>query len=147
MDLQGLVATLIVASQSSRLQGIEKWRLTWRSCVQDALMIGLFSFVTSMMVLGWIASVLKDATDTVYVCFARDMEHRRISRQEVHTVYKELPAASGVIVVQPDDAVLYGAMEEGVQPVHAAVSASPSAPHATMTDTVSEATPLLDRGK
>ena len=62
-----------------------------------------FSFLVLM---GWVASFLTTATEVVYLCYVRDLDNRAVTRSAVHDVLKDMPAASGAVVVQPDDNVV-----------------------------------------
>lgn len=75
-----------------------------RGCwVQDALALGVIVGLIWVAVLGWVAGFIRSATEVVYVCFARDLDNRAVTRPDVHAVLKDVPAASGAVVVQPDE--------------------------------------------
>ena len=75
-----------------------------RGCwVQDALALGVIVGLIWAAVLGWVAGFIQSATEVVYVCFARDLDNRAVTRADVHAVLKDVPAASGAVVVQPDN--------------------------------------------
>lgn len=70
---------------------------------QDAIALGVIVGLIWAAVLGWVAGFIKSATEVVYVCFARDLDNRTVTRPDVHDVLKDVPAASGAVVVQPDN--------------------------------------------
>ena len=79
----------------------------------DVTLSVLVSVVLVFVVLLFTANILKNIVDTVYVCYARDLENHTVSQPEIHAVYGDLPKPDGAVVVQPDAGVAYGAMEEG----------------------------------
>jgi hypothetical protein len=81
--------------------------------LQEAIMIGYVAFFITLCTLSFVASILVAIVNTVYVCYARDLENHCVTRADVHSVIKELPSASGAVVLQPDNAIQYGALEEG----------------------------------
>eukprot|EP00892_Ulva_mutabilis_P008297 jgi/Ulvmu1/583/UM001_0591.1 len=93
----------------------------------DAIVLGIIVGAIWIMVLGWVAAFIRSSTEVVYVCFARDLDNRAVTRPEVHEVLKDVPQASGAVVVQPDNNIAYGAMEEGDSP-SAPLFPAPTAP-------------------
>eukprot|EP00892_Ulva_mutabilis_P008264 jgi/Ulvmu1/580/UM001_0588.1 len=87
----------------------------------DALALAFMVAYTFLLLTGWLLGFIRSATDVVYVCFARDLDNRAVTRPDVHAVLKDVPSAAGAVVVQPDNNMMYGAMEEGE-------SDSPTAP-------------------
>lgn len=91
--------------------------ILWTS--QDAqlsnVLTAALSSVVVFIVLVFASSILKNIVDTVYVCYARDLDNGAVTKADVHEVYAALPKAEGAVIVQPDNAVVYGAaeMEEG----------------------------------
>jgi hypothetical protein len=81
--------------------------------LQEAIITGYVAFFITLFTLSFVASILIAIVNTVYVCYARDLENHCVTQAEVHSVLKELPSASGAVVLQPDNALQYGALEEG----------------------------------
>jgi hypothetical protein len=81
--------------------------------MQEAIIIGYAAFFITLSTLSFVTSILIAIVNTVYVCYARDLENHCVTRADVHSVIKELPSASGAVVLQPDNAIQYGALEEG----------------------------------
>ena len=66
--------------------------------LQDAVVLAVVVSYTFLVLTGWLLGFLRSATDVVYVCFARDLDNRAVTRPDVHAVLKEVPAASGAVV-------------------------------------------------
>ena len=79
----------------------------------DSALAGFFSFLLAAIVLLYVGGVLKNIVDTLYICYARDLDSGAVTKQEVHEAYSQLPKPEGAVVMQPDNAVVYGALEEG----------------------------------
>lgn len=71
-------------------------------------------------VLAFIASLLLNIVDTVYICYAMDRDTRTITNAEVHAIYAEVPGVVGPVVENPDGGMVYGAPDREQQPLFAA---------------------------
>lgn len=58
---------------------------------------------TFMILMGWVAGFITSATEVVYLCYIRDRDNCTVTRATVHAVLKEVPEATGAVVLQPDD--------------------------------------------
>ena len=70
---------------------------------QDAIVLAAVVAYVFIVVTGWLLGFVRSATDVVYICFARDLDNRAVTRPDVHAVLKDVPAATGAVVVQPDN--------------------------------------------
>ncbi|KAG2425823.1 hypothetical protein HXX76_013448 [Chlamydomonas incerta] len=68
----------------------------------------------------FVAGLLLDVVNTLYICFALDKDQRRVTHPEIHAIYNMVP---GLAVQQPDGNIVYGAPE----PHHAPSPAMPPA--------------------
>lgn len=60
-------------------------------------------------VLHFVASLLLDIVDTVYICYAMDKDTHVVTRPEVHAIYQEVPTLVGPVIENPDGGLAYGA--------------------------------------
>jgi len=79
----------------------------------DALKIGtivvaVIAFVFALATLMFISGILTSVVDTIYVCWATDVDRSLMSRPEVHAIYVLLPVRTdGAVVQQPDGELGY----------------------------------------
>ncbi|MEW5304380.1 MAG: hypothetical protein WDW36_006991 [Sanguina aurantia] len=74
--------------------------------------------VLIFFVLGFIASMLLDICNTIYICFAIDRDSNTITKPEVHEIYMKVPSVMGSLVQQPGGDIVYGAPQ--AQPTYGA---------------------------
>lgn len=75
-----------------------------RSCT----LLGVAAGIVAYIVLSFLAGLLLNILDAVFVCFAWDRDTARVTREDVHVVLKQLPTV-GPVVEQPDGGLAYGA--------------------------------------
>ncbi|PNW73072.1 hypothetical protein CHLRE_14g617800v5 [Chlamydomonas reinhardtii] len=75
----------------------------------------------------FVAGLLLDVVNTLYICFALDKDQRRVTHPEIHAIYNQVP---GLAVQQPDGNIVYGAPEPHHAPSPAQPPAYPSYPPA-----------------
>ncbi|GFR42645.1 hypothetical protein Agub_g3582 [Astrephomene gubernaculifera] len=63
------------------------------------------AFVFMLYALLFVAGLLLDAINTIYICYAMDKDQRRVTHPEIHAVYSQIP---GLAVENPDGGVMYG---------------------------------------
>uniref|UniRef100_A0A7S0UT24 Choline transporter-like protein n=1 Tax=Polytomella parva TaxID=51329 RepID=A0A7S0UT24_9CHLO len=76
---------------------------------------GSIAFITAFLcwiivffVLHFVGTMILDIVNTIYICFAMDLDTRVITRPEVHELYRQIPSIAGAVVENPDGAVMYG---------------------------------------
>lgn len=74
--------------------------------MQDAVVLSVTLAFTFFILMGWVAAFITTATEVVYLCYVRDLDNRAVTRAAVHDVLKEVPEATGAVIVQPDDNVV-----------------------------------------
>ncbi|KAG2453175.1 hypothetical protein HYH02_002499 [Chlamydomonas schloesseri] len=74
----------------------------------SAALTAVFAFLAAWAVLGFLASLLLNIIDSLFVCFALDRDAGQVSSVEVHAVLVKLPTV-GAVVQQPDGGIAYGA--------------------------------------
>lgn len=57
----------------------------------DSYFLALLAWALLMLILGFFILVLDNVIDTVYVCYAIDIDRGEVCKQEVHEVYVQLP--------------------------------------------------------
>lgn len=66
--------------------------------------------------LAFVASLLLNVLDAVFVCFAMDRDRETVTRPEVHEVYSQLPSVGKMVEAPEGEGVAYArplAAEEG----------------------------------
>ncbi|KAG2437308.1 hypothetical protein HXX76_005965 [Chlamydomonas incerta] len=74
----------------------------------SAALTAVVAFFAAWAVLGFLASLLLNVIDSLFVCFAMDRDAGQVSSVEVHAVLVKLPTV-GAVVQQPDGGIAYGA--------------------------------------
>ena len=94
-----------------------------------------------MLVLSFYSTVLINAIDACYICWAMDLDNRAVTRPEVHDIYTAIP--SGTLVLQPDEGLAYGAStaDTVVQTNHLEEVAAPPSNRALLGPLLHEAVP------
>ncbi|GIL71730.1 hypothetical protein Vretimale_835 [Volvox reticuliferus] len=76
-------------------------------------LVGMLCFLMMAYVLSFVAGLLLDAINTMYICFAFDKDQRRVTHPEVHSLFAQVP---GLTVENPDGNIMYGAPEPAPEP-------------------------------
>ena len=71
------------------------------------LMLGLSAFVVSLVALLFVAGMVADATNAVYLCYALDRSQQMVTKPQVHEDFAKLVPPSGLVVEQPGGGVAY----------------------------------------
>lgn len=58
--------------------------------LQEAAILGLLSFVMSLVVLIFFSSVLLNVVDAVFMCYAMDLDTQSVTKSEVHEVFSQV---------------------------------------------------------
>ena len=58
--------------------------------LQEAALLGILSFLMSMVVLSFFARVLLDIVDAVFFCYAIDKDSHTVTREDVHEVFSQV---------------------------------------------------------
>ena len=58
--------------------------------LQEAAILGLLSFVMSLVVLIFFSSVLLNVVDAVFMCYAMDLDTQSVTKAEVHEVFSQV---------------------------------------------------------
>ncbi|EFJ50294.1 hypothetical protein VOLCADRAFT_103885 [Volvox carteri f. nagariensis] len=80
-----------------------------------AALTALVGFLAAWAVLGFLASLMLNVVDSLFVCVGMDRDVGQVSSLEIHTVMSKLPTV-GPVVQQPDGGVAYGAPQVYQQP-------------------------------
>ncbi|GLC69971.1 hypothetical protein PLESTF_000905200 [Pleodorina starrii] len=89
----------------------------------SAAITAVVGFLAAWAVLGFLASLLLNIIDSLFVCFAMDRDIGQVSSLDVHTVMSKLPTV-GAVVQQPDGGLVYdGAAVYDVEAAEDAMSA------------------------
>ncbi|GIL45985.1 hypothetical protein Vafri_3091 [Volvox africanus] len=75
--------------------------------------VGILCFFLMAYVLSFVAGLLLDAINTIYICYAFDKDQRCVTHPEVHSLFAQVP---GLTVENPDGNIMYGAPEPAPQP-------------------------------
>lgn len=58
--------------------------------LQEAAILGLLSFVMSLVVLIFFSSVLLNVVDAVFMCYAMDLDTQSVTKADVHEVFSQV---------------------------------------------------------
>lgn len=61
--------------------------------LQEAAILGLLSFVMSLVVLIFFSSVLLNVVDAVFMCYAMDLDTQSVTKPAVHEVFSQVQCA------------------------------------------------------
>ena len=75
----------------------------------STIVVAVVAFLLCFVTISFIGSILICVVDSVYVCFAMDLDRQQVSRPEVHQVFLLVPQchAAGSVVQQPDGEIGY----------------------------------------
>mmetsp|Transcript_17844 Transcript_17844/g.21396 ORF Transcript_17844/g.21396 Transcript_17844/m.21396 type:complete len:587 (+) Transcript_17844:156-1916(+) len=84
---------------------------------KEAVVTGVVSAIIVGTVLMFLMSIVSDAVDVIYICYAMDRDHQRVTRQQVHAIYVLIPQKNndnniGAAVEQPGGDFAYAAPQE-----------------------------------
>lgn len=78
--------------------------------MQSGAVLGGVAFVTSMVTLSFINSILLNVVDALYICWAMDIDAGSTTDRYIHEVFSSLPSVKvGPVVENPDGGLAYGA--------------------------------------
>jgi len=87
--------------------------LQWKNDVDSSIglcfAVAFVTMLTMWFLLHFMASLLLNAVDSVYICFAMDRDRHIITQPFVHQIFEEVPSIKGAVIEQPDGGVVYGA--------------------------------------
>lgn len=78
--------------------------------MQSGAVLGGVAFVTSLLTLSFINSILLNIVDALYICWAMDIDAHSTTDPYIHEVFSSLPSVKvGAVVENPDGNLAYGA--------------------------------------
>eukprot|EP00798_Chlamydomonas_sp_ICE-L_P024163 gene24163-9750_t len=69
-------------------------------------------FALMAFILFFVAHLLLDIVNTIYICYAMDRDAQQNSHPEIHEIYSAIPTLQGALVQNPDGALAYGAQDQ-----------------------------------
>lgn len=103
--------TFVLAAAWAMTVWLTSYATTWHDKPQgkaSASILAGITFVAAWAVLGFLASLLINVIDVIFVCVAMDRDMGQVSHPLVYAVYEKLPSV-GTLVEQPDGHLVYGA--------------------------------------
>eukprot|EP00798_Chlamydomonas_sp_ICE-L_P028941 gene28941-32134_t len=88
--------------------------MTTGNDVVDAVIniwIAVIVFFFMLFVLMFMADLLLDIVNSVYICYAMDRDACTVTKPEFHDIFKEVSSAQGAVIQNPDGGIAYGATE------------------------------------
>jgi hypothetical protein len=96
--------------------------------------VGAGALCLALVTLLFLASIVINVVDVIYICWATDLDRQCVARPEVHAVFAAVPSVrvTGALVQQPDGELGYapGAATHAQQQQRQGVYAAPAAPAA-----------------
>lgn len=107
----------MAAFVTSAIWGILCFLISWGVLAPEkgdglsaAAVVGVISFVSSMVVLAFFITIMINIVEVVYFCYAMDKDACTVTHPEIHEVYMLIPQKNvGATVEQPGGNVSYGA--------------------------------------
>ncbi|CAG9465204.1 unnamed protein product [Pedinophyceae sp. YPF-701] len=81
-----------------------------------AIILGVAAGVVALVVLSFLAGLLLNVVDAVFVCFAIDRDAQVVTQSDVHDVFLGLPVIQGAFVEQPGGDLMFGEQQQGAGP-------------------------------
>ncbi|KAG2490630.1 hypothetical protein HYH03_011021 [Edaphochlamys debaryana] len=94
-----------------------------------AFAVAFSAFGIVFYTLNFMAGILLDVTNTLYICYAMDKDQRKVTHPEVHAMFVKVP---GLAVENPDGQVMYGSPVAHAQPQATYTAVPPPYPGAQM---------------
>lgn len=105
----------MAAFVTSALWGILCFFISWgvlapeKEGMSAAAIVGVVSFISSMVVLAFFITMMINIVEVVYFCYAMDKDACAVTHPEIHEVYMLIPQKDeGAVVEQPGGNLFYG---------------------------------------
>lgn len=86
---------------------LEQHQMLFAQFLCTGMMLGFVAFGVSLVALSFVAGMVADATNAVYLCYALDRSQQMVTKPQVHQDFAKLVAPAGLVVEQPGGGVAY----------------------------------------
>jgi len=105
-----------------------QWKAT-SDAVPVALAVAAVAGGAAGFILNFIASLMLDGVDTIYICFAFDRDRKTVTHPEIHQIYEGVPTLKAALIENPDGGIAYGAPQQQHQVQYSAPPPYGAPPH------------------